>query len=183
MSGPVFVLGVSAVLTVAGLVVMPELLFLALICGLGGVILALFARPSASRGPLEYVLLDGSNIMHWHNGEPDINVLRGVIAEAAARGLTPAVVFDANAGYKLAGQYLDHHALAWQLDLPSDQVMVVNRGEVADGMILRAARDHGARVISNDRFRDWAEQFPEVATPGFLIAGRIRDGALELDVA
>lgn len=60
--------------------------------------------------------------------------------------------------------------------------MVVNKGEPADPMILKMARDMGAIVITNDRFRDWAIDFPEVRTRGHLVRGGYRDGTLRLDL-
>lgn len=158
-----------------------------LLAGLAGLLVvlvllrALLQPRRAKRAPI--VLLDGSNIMHWRGGSPDLATVRDVIAQVATQGYTPGVVFDANAGYKLQGRYLHHPTLARELGLPRARVMVVNKGEVADGMILQAARDYGARVISNDRFRDWANEYPEVAKPGFLIGGRYRKGRLELDLA
>lgn len=128
------------------------------------------------------VVLDGSNVMHWRGGEPDLGTVCHVLRHLEEQGFHPGVVFDANAGYKIDGRYQHHTALARKLGLPTDRVLVVNRGEVADGMILRVARDMGARVVSNDRFRDWADQFPQVTTPGFVISGKYRQGALHLDL-
>lgn len=131
--------------------------------------------------PRRHVIVDGSNVMHWRDNIPDIAPLRAVVAELQRRGLTPGVVFDANAGYKLAGRYRHDGEMARLLGLPVDQVMVVPKGEIADAWILAAARDLGARVVTNDRYRDWAESHPEVARPGHLIRGRFRDGKLWLD--
>ena len=58
--------------------------------------------------------------------------------------------------------------------------MVVNKGTPADATILAAARDLGARIVSNDRYRDWLDQHPEVDRPGALIRGGFEDGALWL---
>ena len=38
----------------------------------------------------------------------------------------------------------------------------------------------GARIVSNDRFRDWEDRHPEVRDPGRLIPGGYRDGVLWL---
>jgi len=38
-------------------------------------------------------------------------------------------------------------------------------------------------VVSNDRFRDWAEAHPEVLEPGRLIRGGFRGGKLWLEGA
>ena len=132
------------------------------------------------RDDLPLVVLDGSNIMYWRNGAPDLGTVRDVVQHLSRQGFRPGVVFDANAGHKLVGRYQHHQVLARQLGLPQDRVLVVNKGEVADGLILRFAQDHGARVVSNDRFRDWADQFPQVTQAGFLISGQYHQGALQL---
>jgi hypothetical protein len=41
-------------------------------------------------------------------------------------------------------------------------------------------RELGACIISNDRFRDWADTYPEVAKQGHVIAGGYRDGQVWL---
>ena len=139
----------------------------------------LFGRAKASP---KWVVVDGSNVMHWKDGEPQIETVQAVVAKLAAAGFSPGVVFDANAGYKLLGKYKHDHAFGRLLGLPEDRVMVVNKGNPADPTILEAARDLGARVVSNDRFRDWAESYPEVAKPGHVIAGGYRDGQLWLEL-
>ena len=120
--------------------------------------------------------------MHWKDGVVAISSVREVVDALKARGFTPGVVFDANAGYKIADRYLHHDAMARQLGLPEDQVMVVPKGTQADQVVLAAARDHKARVVSNDRFRDWAEAHPEVAAPGHLVRGGFAEGKLWLEL-
>jgi hypothetical protein len=61
-------------------------------------------------------------------------------------------------------------------------VMVVAKGVQADGFILQSARDLQARIVSNDRFRDWQDTFPEVASAGYLVQGGYREGRLWLDL-
>lgn len=140
----------------------------------------LFARQQA---PPKYVVVDGSNVMHWKDNVPQINSVRAVVDKLTAAGYAPGVVFDANAGYKLMGKYKHDHALGKLLGLPQDRVMVVAKGTPADPVILASARDLGARIVSNDRFRDWAETHPEVGVPGHVIAGGYRDGQVWLDMA
>ena len=38
-----------------------------------------------------------------------------------------------------------------------------------------------APIVTNDRYRDWAGEYPEIAEPGRLIRGGYRDGVLWLD--
>ena len=92
------------------------------------------------------------------------------------------MVFDANAGYKITGRYQHDGALGRLLGLPEDRVMVVAKGTQADPTVLTAARDLGARGVSNDRYRDWAETFPEVLDPGHVVRGGYRGGKLWLDL-
>jgi hypothetical protein len=125
--------------------------------------------------------VDGSNVMHWQNEVPQIATVRIVVDALEARGFHPGVVFDANVGYKIGDRYQDDAAIARMLGLTENQVLVVPKGTPADPCLLQTARDLGARVVTNDRYRDWAEAHPEVRTPGFLIRGGFRDGSLWLD--
>ena len=140
-------------------------------------------RPGWQAGDrTRFVLIDGSNVMHWRDNTPDIEPVREVVAALRAQGYTPGVVFDANAGYKLEGRYRNHYKLARRLGLPYEQVMVVPKGEPADPMILRAALDYGGCVLSQDRFRDWEDQFPQLRSPGFRVRGGYDGGKLWLDL-
>ena len=130
------------------------------------------------------ILVDGSNVMHWKDETPQILAVQSVVEMLKRRGFTPGVVFDANAGYKLTGRYMNERDFALLLTLPADQVFVVPKGTPADPYLLSAARDFGARVVTRDRFRDWAEAHPEVKEPGFLVRGGYRDsGEFWLDEA
>ncbi len=130
-----------------------------------------------------WAIIDGSNVMHWaDNDRPSIRPVREVIGALSRQGFDVAVLFDANAGYKLIGRYADDGYLAQQLGLPERQVYVVPKGQIADPMILKLARDKGARIITNDRYRDWAGDFPEVARRGFLVRGDYNQGQLRLNM-
>lgn len=135
------------------------------------------ARPSGWRPAqaARFILVDGSNVMHWRDNIPDIEPVREVIASLKTKGFTPGVVFDANVGYKLEGRYRNHYRLARRIGLPPEQVMVVPKGEPADPMILRAARCARLR-----RARGVARSLPRlgsgvsrIATPGFPRARRL----------
>ncbi len=140
----------------------------------------LFRRNPAP--PPRWIVVDGSNVLHWQDNVPRLSTLREVLADLTARGYTPGVVFDANAGYKISDRYQHDGALGKLLGLPADRVLVAPKGNPAAPLILAAARDLGAPIVSNDRFRDWAETHPELATPGQLVRGGYRDGRLWLDL-
>ncbi len=135
-------------------------------------------RRSKRRNP---VIVDGSNVMHWKDGTPQADCLIAVIEKLKAMGYTPGVVFDANAGYRLAGEYRHDRELAESIGLDEDQVMVVNSGTPADPMILRMARELKAPIVSNDRFRDWIEDWPEVAEPSNFIRGNWQGDSVQLN--
>jgi Zc3h12a-like Ribonuclease NYN domain len=137
-------------------------------------------RTLARTAARNWILVDGSNVMHWQENAPQLAPLLGVVARLRALGYAPGVVFDANAGWKLFGRYLDDRDLARLMQLPPEQVFVVPKGMQADPFLLEAARDHKARIVTNDRYRDWAETYPEVMTPGFLVRGYWREAAVVL---
>ncbi|MEZ5910941.1 MAG: hypothetical protein R3D84_00925 [Paracoccaceae bacterium] len=137
-------------------------------------------RSGAKRGKTP-VVIDGSNVLYWRDETPRIEPVREVIRALKARGFSPGVVFDANAGYLVKGRYKHDAAFGRMLGLPKDRVMVVPKGEPADATILLVARELKARVVSNDRFRDWANAYPEVVTAGHVIRGGYRGKTLWLE--
>ena len=134
-------------------------------------------RARAGRGDDEaWILVDGSNVMHWQDNVPTLAPVHAVVQELRRLGYVPGVVFDANAGWKLQGRYLHDGDFARLLGLERRQVLVVAKGTPADPFLLQTAAEFEARIVTNDRFRDWADAHPKVREPGFLIRGGMRDG-------
>ncbi|WP_254446595.1 hypothetical protein [Ruegeria sp. HKCCD8929] len=129
-----------------------------------------------------WVIVDGSNVMHWKEGTPDIGTLHEVLSALVDAGLKPSVVFDANAGYKLADRHMNDRVLARALGLPVSRIMVAPKGTPADPLILRAARESGAQIVTNDRFRDWAEDYSDVLKSRAPVQGGYRQGKLWLSL-
>ncbi|MBQ0806059.1 hypothetical protein [Sulfitobacter sp.] len=129
------------------------------------------------------IVIDGSNVMYWRDGTPRIECVQEVVDHLKKQGFDLGVMFDANAGYLFSGRYRDDRAMSRLLKLPLENVMVVPKGMPADPYILNAARDMGAVILTNDRFRDWAVEFPEIHKPGHLIKGEYRQGRLWFDFA
>ncbi|MBL9053706.1 MAG: hypothetical protein JNN02_08245 [Tabrizicola sp.] len=161
-------------------------LFITLIAGaLVAVLLVLLIRrrgdarrpASDNRQP---VLIDGSNVIHWQDNTPQLAPLLQVVNTLSRQGLKPGVVFDANIGYKLSGAFMGERDLSRMLSLPSDQILVVPKGTQADPFLLETARDLNARIVTNDRYRDWVERYPDVVRPERLIRGEMRDGRVKL---
>lgn len=159
--------------------------------GLAGLALALLLLPAILGAVLRLLrprhrrpkaVIDGSNVMHWRDNMPVISVVAEAVQALERHGYEVGVIFDANAGYKIADRYLGERALKRMLGLGGNSVLVVPRGEQADPWLLDFARRSGAVIVSNDRFRDRLAEFPEIAEPGRLIRGGHRDGRLWLDI-
>jgi hypothetical protein len=135
------------------------------------------ARPG--RG---FVVIDGSNVMHWRDSTPGLDPVIAALRLLESRGYQAGVIFDANAGHLLAGRYLHDHHFHRLLGISEDRVMVVPKGTQADPFLLSFATDMRAIIVSNDRFRDRIAGYPDLSQPGRLIRGGWRDGALWLDL-
>ena len=130
----------------------------------------------------KHIVVDGSNVMHWKVGTAQIETVRAVVDHLKQRGFTPGVVFDANAGHILTGKYQHHGAMGRLLGLSEEGIMVVDKGTPADPTILAAAKDLKARIVTNDRYRDWVADYPEILVKGQLVRGGYSAGALWLDL-
>ena len=102
------------------------------------------------------VLVDGSNVAHsTEGGPPMVANLLAIRDKLVEEGLEPIIVADA--------------ALRHQIDDPRRYEQMIDDGLVrqapagtdADYFILSFARELGADIVSNDRFRDRIKQFPE----------------------
>ena len=104
--------------------------------GLLLLLLALFLLPRLWRRPRpaprlveeDWVLIDGSNVMHWQDNTPSLETVRKVVDQVRELGYVPGVVFDANAGWKLFGRYLHDQEFAKMLGVEARQVLVVAKG-------------------------------------------------------
>jgi Zc3h12a-like ribonuclease protein len=103
------------------------------------------------------VLIDGSNVAHSSEGEK-ARLANILLIEEKIRedGMEPIIVADA--------------ALRHQIDRRADYEKLVDDGRIkqapagtdADYFILSFARELGASVVSNDRYRDRIARYPEV---------------------
>lgn len=130
-----------------------------------------------------YVVIDGSNVMYWAGDQPSLETVRQVLGKLDEQGFVPVVWFDANVGYKISDRYLGPAPLSQMLKISVRQVFIAPKGTPADPLLLDAAKFLKAQVVTNDRFRDWTESHPQTGEAGFLVAGKIRNGDIILDLA
>lgn len=102
------------------------------------------------------VLVDASNVAHaTEGGEARLGNIKLVQAKLLDEGYEPLVVADAALRHQI-----DDKA-AYEAMIENGQVHQAPAGTDADYFILSFAREMSARILTNDRFRDRAEEFAE----------------------
>ena len=106
--------------------------------------------------PTRTVIVDGSNVAHSSEGEvAQLGNISIVTEKLEEEGFEPIVLVDA--------------ALRHKIDRVADYEKLVDAGTIrqapagtdADYFILAFARELDADIVSNDRFRDRQDAFPE----------------------
>lgn len=115
------------------------------------------AETKNEQGGETIVVVDGSNVAHAVEGAgARLEHIRVVCRKLQDEGFRPLVLVDAK--------------LRHEIDEPAEYEALVEKGMIrqapagtdADYFILSFAREFDARVVSNDRFRDREEAFPEI---------------------
>jgi hypothetical protein len=111
-------------------------------------------RPEGEKKPI--ALVDGSNVAHSSEGDrARLQNIRIVVEKLIEEGYEPIVVVDA--------------ALRHQIDDRDEYERRVEDGKIrqapagtdADYFLLAFARELDASIVSNDRFRDRQDAFPD----------------------
>jgi hypothetical protein len=102
------------------------------------------------------VLVDGSNVAHSTEGEKAqlVNIL-AVREKMSEEGFEPVVVVDAALRHQIDDRK------GYEQLVESGVVRQAPAGTDADYFILSFARELDARIVSNDRFRDRLDAFPD----------------------
>lgn len=102
------------------------------------------------------VLVDGSNVAHSTEGEkPMVANLLAVRDKLKEEGFKPIIMADAALRHQIDDQKV------YEDMIETGSVRQAPAGTDADYFILSFARELGADIVSNDRFRDRLKQFPE----------------------
>ena len=103
------------------------------------------------------VIIDGSNVAHSSEGEKalldNIRVVRDKLIE---EGYQPVVLADAALRHQI------DDGPGFEALVESGTIKQAPAGTDADYFILAFARELGANIVSNDRFKDRVDAFPEV---------------------
>jgi hypothetical protein len=120
------------------------------------------------------VLVDASNVAHsTEGGEARLRNIRLVEDKLREEGLQPIIVADAALRHQI-----DDKA-AYEKLIDDGKVHQAPAGTDADYFILSFAREMDARILTNDRFRDRAKDFPDERNR--LIRYMIVDGEVVLE--
>ncbi|MCE8515477.1 hypothetical protein KBY31_02035 [Ruegeria pomeroyi] len=149
----------------------PILTPLMLAAALGVVIgVVLVLRQRLRRAPV-WIVIDGSNVLYWRDETPSLHTVRQCVEGLVRNGWSPLLWFDANVGYLVGSQYMGPHELSRALRYPASHINVAPKGTPADPLLIEQAEELGARIVTNDRFRDWVETYPQVADPDLFLRG------------
>ena len=121
----------------------------------------------------EFVVIDGANVAYEEKsggGKPKLANLLKVRRELEERGLDPIIVIDASLKYDIDD--------AEQLEklIRSQQVRQVPAGTDADYFIIQFAHELDALIVTNDRYKDYADQYPWIAErrlPYMIVKGEV----------
>jgi hypothetical protein len=114
------------------------------------------------------ILIDGSNVLFWHAGQPDPDAPMQVFRTLVARRYAPVIYFDHTIHRYLAQSDLERFA-------GHADTVIVPRGTSADGALLQACENGRFQIVSADRFRAWRCQYPNLRGR-WLVTGRIEKG-------
>lgn len=110
----------------------------------------------AAKQDTKVVIIDGSNVAHSTEGDSArLDNIRIVSAKLVEEGYEPVVVVDAALRHQI-----DDKA-GYEVMVEDGRIRQAPAGTDADYFILSFARELNASVVSNDRFKDRLEAFPE----------------------
>lgn len=119
------------------------------------------------------ILVDGSNVAYAElseNGDPKVSNLVGMRKHLRQKGYKPLIIIDASLRYEID----DPQQLESLID---DQIVRQAPADTdADFFILEEAQNENARVVSNDEFEEYQEDYPGVKSwrlPFMILNGEI----------
>src|SRR5689334_5755670 len=121
----------------------------------------------------EVVVIDGANVAYEERsagGKPKLSNLLKVRNELEERGLEAVIIVDASLKYDIDDQT--------QLEtlIQSQQVRQVPAGTDADYFIIQFSEEFNARVVTNDRSKDYLDDYPWITDrrlPYMIVKGEV----------
>ena len=121
----------------------------------------------------ELIVIDGANVAYEEKsagGKPKLANLLKVKLEMEERGFDTVIIVDASLKYDID----DQTQMAALID--SQHIRQVPAGTDADFFILDIADQHGARIVTNDQYRDYRDRYPWIQDrrlPYMIVKGEV----------
>ena len=119
------------------------------------------------------VVIDGANVAYEERsagGKPKLSNLLKVRREMEERGQEAVIIVDASLKYDID----DQTQMAALIE--SQHIRQVPAGTDADYFIIQFAHELDALIVTNDRYKDYAEQYPwitERRLPYMIVMGEV----------
>jgi hypothetical protein len=119
------------------------------------------------------IVVDGANVAYEEkskNGSPRVSNLKAVHRVLKEKGFEPIIIVDAALQYKID----DKQQLEKLID--DQTVRQAPAGTDADYFILETAKEHTARIVTNDKYLDYQGEYPwieERRIPLMIINGEV----------
>ncbi|GHA60481.1 hypothetical protein GCM10008927_27500 [Amylibacter ulvae] len=125
------------------------------------------AHKKAKSSKFKSIAIDGSNV--FLRRDPNLLVMHMMVVTLLEMGHEVHVFFDANiyyvmeeSGIVFSGNGNHHNQIAEAFGIPTTDITIVPGGSQADHFILPFADKPNGVVITNDRFSEFAQDFPWV---------------------
>lgn len=105
------------------------------------------------------VVIDASNVAHYNknkDSQPQLSNILSAVKALEERGDEFVIIADASLRHEIDNQE------KFEKLLESENVEQVTAGNNADHFILELADQEGAKILSNDKFRDFTDEFKNI---------------------
>lgn len=119
------------------------------------------------------IVVDGANVAFEeksNSGNPKVSNIKAVHRALKEKGFEPIIIIDAALQYKIDDKQ--------QLEKMIDEQIIrqAPAGTDADYFILETAKEHKAKIVTNDKYNDYQEEYPwieESRLPLMIINGEV----------
>ena len=121
------------------------------------------------------VIIDASNVAHFgkgKDGQPSLNNILKAVEALKGLGYEPFAIADAPLRHEIDSKE-EFNKL-----LEEEKIQQVPSGTTADHFILKIAYEENAKILSNDMFRDYNDEFKDIASK--RIPYDIKDGSISI---
>lgn len=106
-------------------------------------------------------MVDASNVAHFgrkKDGKPSLNNIIKASEALESLGYEPILIADASLRHEIDQKEVFNHLLDDQ------KIQQVPSGTTADHFILKMAEDEDAKILSNDVFREYNDEFQDISS-------------------